>query len=333
MTLAMLARCDDGGLGTMTWEAWRHLQPTRTLVVRSRGPACGAPHPERYQGGPGSVRVAPGLPQAADEEWLLNGATVLYSAETWYTPTLEPRARRAGVRTFLHVMPEYLLRSWRADVFLAPTPWLAPANAVELPVPIARDRLPRREQRPKVRTLYHVDSPTKDRNGTQLLLDAMPFVRESVRLLIRTRGERWAGMEYPSGAQVEWLPARRGPYYEAWPEDVDAFVQPRRFGGLSLPVQEAASLGLPIIALDRDPEFGWPIYDVPGAHDGSVNTWRDITVPAYTARPEDIAEAIDLLATDAAIVGLMSVASDAWAESLSWPQQLESYRSALCPSS
>jgi hypothetical protein len=325
MTLGMIARCDNGGLGTLTWEAWRHLQPDRTLVVRCAGPACGSPHPDRYGGGAGEVRLAAGQPTREDARWLCESATV-YSAETWYGMA----ARRC--RTVLHVMPEYWDPSVTADLLLAPTGWEAPAGSSLLPVPVAVDRFERRSVE-SVETLYHISSPAQDRNGTRLLLAALPLLGHPVRVLIRQpgRGPGESRSESIGLASVEWLPHHDGPYWESWPAEADALVLPRRFAGLSLPMQEAAAQGLPVITLDRAPESDWlpAAARVPAHVAGRVVTWRGRKVDYWDADPAALAARIDSLVGEPDLAAKLSAASSAWADSLAWLRWLDVYREVM----
>lgn len=330
MSLGMVVRCDNGGLGTMTWEAWRHLRPTRTLVVRTTGPACGTPTPGRYD--VGAVRYTPTHPTVADARWLCEGVDIIYGAETWYRSLVTQVARRQRVRTALHVMPEYWMPDIHADLLLAPTPWQAPPDAQLLPVPVARDRLTRRRI-DGVDTIYHVASPAQDRNGTQLLLAALEELRRPCRVLIRQPGRHRSDSRHEiiGKAHVEWLPHHNGPYWEAWPEHAQALVMPRRFAGLSLPMQEAAALGLPVITLDRAPESDWfpGKARVKAAAAGRVVTWRACRVDLWDAAPGALAETIDELTTSPALAQTLAEHSSTWADTLAWPRWVDTYRQAL----
>jgi len=331
VTLGLVARCDNGGLGTMTWEAWRHLQPARTLVVRSTGPACGSPHPVRYLDGPGEVRLTGARVTPADARWLCDGSTVVYSAETWYGAAI-PSAARGRPRTVLHVMPEYWSPDVRADLLLAPTGWEPPPRSVHLPVPVATDRFTTRHV-DEVRTIYHIGSPAQDRNGTDLLLAALPLLRHPVRVLIRQAGRgRTAPLSEQIGlASVEWLPHHDGPYWEAWPAATDALVLPRRFAGLSLPMQEAAAQGLPVITLDRGPENTWlpPSALVPARPVGRVVTWRRRSVELWDAVPADLAARVDALTTTPTLAAELSTASKLWAEQIAWSRWVDAYQDVV----
>lgn len=321
MTLGMIARADDGGLGAMTWEVWRHLRPARTLIVLADHRTRGTAHPERFDG-PGEVRVTARFPRPADVAWLTRDVDVVYSAETFYG------ARIRGPRTALHVMPEMHARD-TADAMLLPTPWRAEhfPGAALLPVPVARDRLPFR-QRTEATTLYHVaGNAMADRNGTDLLLSALPHVRRRCTLLIRGGQPH---VERHGLVNVEWLGHHHGAYWGAWPEEADVLVLPRRFGGLCLPILEATSLGLPIVTLDLDPQRQWlPSEGLVPVTGSTPVRMRGGSVDVHDADPCALAAHIDRLLADPPLVAALSARSQVFADGFSWEALLPAWQATL----
>lgn len=327
MTLAMIARADDGGLGAMTWEVWRHLHPARTLIVLADHRTRGRAHPERFDG-PGEVRVARMFPKSADVAWLTAEADVVYTAETFYG------AKIRGPRTALHVMPEMHAHD-TASAMLLPTPWRAEhfPGGIRLPVPVARDRLPYR-QRTEATTLFHVaGNAMADRNGTDLLLSALDHVRHPCRLLIRGGQPH---RERHGLVDVEWLGHHDGPYWEAWPDDAGVLVLPRRFGGLCLPMLEATSLGLPIVTLDLDPQRSWlPAAGLVPTTGSTPVRMRGGTIDVHSTGVVMLAGRIDRLLADPALVAALSARADVLAAERSWEALLPEWQATLgllsCP--
>lgn len=342
MRLGLVARSDSGGLGTMTQDFARHLHPDRVLVVdlgaRGRGPARLGRFPSAqvvaYDYTTGTI------PEDAIAEFCA-GLDVIYGAETLYHPRFASIARDAGARTVLMAMPEL----WRADhdppdVVLAPTTWLLdrlPPDTTVLAVPVARDRLPGRLRTAPARHLVHQTAPAfQDRNGTALLGAALPHLRHVERLTVRCDHNRslppaWNRLGRPIRPQVVAV----GPfedYWQGWPDDADAFVLPRRFGGLSLVVQEAASLGLPVVMIDGEPQRSWlpPEALVPQRWVGGRTVpMAGGRVTVSDCRAVDLAARLDALATDADLVTKLSQASLDWADSISWERLLPAYREML----
>jgi glycosyltransferase involved in cell wall biosynthesis len=109
-------------------------------------------------------------------------------------------------------------------------------------------------------------------------------------------------------------------YWGVYPSYADVLVMPRRYAGLSLPVQEAASLGMGLVMLDVPP------YNEMLAPESLVATrGPGIEVPmvggTFTVHSGDVtalAAKMDELVRDPALCERLSKHSDLLAESLSW---------------
>lgn len=330
MSLFAVCRCDAGGLGAISMEAFRHLQPDRTLLLNLGDAGRSLCNPSAFDlYGSTGQQVYPaewtgGLSDRAIE-WLCADAkdVTLISFETFYDAKLLAEANRAGAHTVCYAMPE--LAPWAVDPGMRPRPrqmyvpteWRAGTvpNAEVLPMPVARDRLPFRA-RDEVHHLFHVTgSAMLDRNGTTLLTNALSFVESQVRVTIRSEKP----LDIPAcHAHVEVVSESTPHYWEMIPSDVDLLVLPRRYGGLSLPIQEAASLGIPTLTLESDPyaSFGF-------AHAIPTTRSRDVRmkgglVPVFDADPRVLARAIDWLVAHPGRQHAASHAADAWAEAHSW---------------
>lgn len=322
--IGLIARADNGGLGTQSWEFWRHMRPERTLIVLRDHRTRGECHWERYTGGAGEVRITKMYPTTKDASWVTSGVKTVFAAETAYSTKMWDWSRRNGSKVCIQANPE-LFDYERADRLLPATNWrtdVFPEFEV-LPVPVNREALPPREVK-RVRTFYHVNSVAmEDRNGTELVLSACRYMKNQARLLIRGGEPRTMQV---GRVEVTWPGGFTGPYHDHWPDDVDALVLPRRYGGLCLPAQEAASLGLPVIMLDTDP-YAYlihPMLLVQGFVKKRVHM-KGGQFDVHACRPQLLAARMDRLYDEPSIAAEASVRSDAWAEMHSWPTLLPYY--------
>lgn len=90
-----------------------------------------------------------------------------------------------------------------------------------------------------------------DRNGTQLLIDALPDINPEVEIIIRSRDTEF-NIDDPRVTMVIGDVA----YEDLW-EDGDAFIFVESYNGLSLPLQEAYAAGMFVVAGDRHPINTW----------------------------------------------------------------------------
>lgn len=332
----------------MTWEFHRALAPDRTLVVDMGELARGhRPHLERY--GIRGQRYAPGVAVTpfdghvfTDEglvrRWL-DGLEVVYTAETFYDLRLPEWCAAAGVRLVVHVMPEFY--KWAGlelpgVVWWAPTPWRLehlPEGTRVVPVPIAGDRFALQPAPAPVDgrlRLLHTGGhqAAQDRNGTRVLLRTIPYLREPMRIRFTSQGDviPKAGRVPP---QVE-LDVRPGGVEDYWTlyGDADLLVLPRRYGGLSLPVQEAMAAGLGVVMTDVAPNDWWPTSRVAAAQlqdfptGGGVLQLADASIKGLAAR-------LNNLARDPERVAALKADAVAWARAHTWEQLAPVYREAL----
>lgn len=317
-------------------EMHRHLHPARTLLIdlgdRGRGD-CSVESYVQHQHRDMEIYQCDwggGLPTRAIEWLCSEGVDTIYSCETLYDPRILPMARANGIRVVVHAMPELapwattaphqLSQSAPRPELAIPTGWRSETlpGARLLPVPVARDRLPFK-QRTSVSHLHHVTGAAMlDRAGTAILLAALPHVTRDCYLTIRTEKP----LQLPAARHVDVtvIDDRATNYWESYPDDVDVLVLPRRYGGLSLPTQECASLGVPTIALASDPYAR--------AHGGFVTgvtatksrdaAMKGGVVPVWDASPLALAAAIDQAIADPESHARQSLAADRWADAHSW---------------
>jgi len=332
--LGLIVRVDNRGLGIQSWELYRHLRPYRTVAVRMSGVPGhdqGREFLDRfpdalhvnYVGGYGHGKLEP----YREVRQHLSVCDILLTVETPYDFRLLedlPRTVVAGNREFLNwvVDPDLLLPT----LFVAPSTWrLAdwPENTVYLPHPVDRERLPFRE-RSDIQAFLHLAAEAfRDRAGTDLVSEAVKHVRPQVRITVK------AQRQINRRRRVAWLVEDVDDYWKVY-QGFDVLVAPRRYGGQSLPVNEALSLGMPVIALDREPERSMlPLESLVPA-----NRARDLKVSGgvvglWDANPVDLAQRIAQFASDPELVRRLSRDADARASELSWERLLPRWQKLL----
>lgn len=322
--VGLIARAEDRGLGHLTWEWFRHMQPDRTLVVTMGVLARGfPPRLDRYPGAVVSPFVDGRLDESVVRPWL-EGLDVVYSAETFYDWRLIDWAADAGVRTVCHVMPEFFNDDTdRADVLWAPTSWRIdqlPARTGIVPVPVARDRWPRPVGR-RVGEFHwlHVAGhrAMNDRNGTGAVARVVRHLRGEHRIHVTSQDTRLAPIGSTRSVRVT---AKRGGLANYWDlyAGVQALVLPRRYGGLCLPAQEAMAAGLAVVMPDCEPQSStWPIIPIPCEASGSIETSAG-EIPLFSVVPRLFARVLDELAAEPQLVEEAQAAALEWASANSW---------------
>ena len=340
--VAMIGRAENRGLGIQTWEFFRHVRPAKTLLLTLGDLAGGfeahvARYSEDLQAGQ-ELRVEEwhgGEVSDAAIAWLLGDVDVLYTAETPYDYRILEHARAQRVASI--VQPNYEFCRWntedlpRPDLFAVPSSWHfedVPGPKVHLPFPVDRDRCAF-QLRTRARRFLHVGGRRAhlDRNGTRLVLQAVRHVRaRNVEVLVRTQDR----VSNARGARVRHEDA---PDYWRLYDGADVLIAPRRYGGQSLPMNEALSCGLPVISLDVEPQrqFLPPASLVPVTRRGHVRTipTQGGPVEFYEPDPRAIARKIEELAANDSEVQRLSEAADNFAASISWEALLPRYWQAF----
>jgi len=250
-----------------------------------------------------------GVPDERACKWLLDGIDVLYVIETPLNWEIFRWAREKGVKSCLAYNAEFFEYFNRPnipkpDVFLAPTKWGIKGvsgfgKVVEIPVPTAADRIKRRDIT-QARKFVHITGfkAHLDRNGTDIVKESMRSVGTSIEVKVfdQTKNE------------VE-------DYWDLYKEG-DVLILPRRYGGLSLQLQEATMAGMPVIVTEHDPYAGEPsTVTIPGPyHHVRVNLRG--SVDCYSASPQSLGQTITEL-SKGSIKDLSDQAYE-WAQARSW---------------
>jgi glycosyltransferase involved in cell wall biosynthesis len=333
MRVGLIARAEDRGLGTMSRDFYRHMQPDKTLVVIPAGVrhAHLASHLDWY---PDSTVIGYDgeLDRRKVDEWL-EGLDVVYAAETFYDWRFCAWAREAKVATVCHLMPEWWSQRWAREptAWWAPTSWRLdrlPVGTVHVPVPIDTDSvLPRLPDpgRP-FRWLHIAGAKTHaDRNGTYLLVDAARALTRPQEIIVRTQSPLTFDHVPDPVTVCEGTVDDRWQMYR----DVDAMVMPRRYAGLCLPVLEAIAAGLPVVMSDLSPQnVDWPVATVPAVRDG-FRRMMGGRIDLYDTDPALLAGLMDRWATDPTEPAEYAAASRRYATENSWRVRAPQIRAEL----
>lgn len=332
--LGLIARCDRGGLGIQTSEAYRHLHPERTLVVHTDHVARGQCDRSLYDGD--GVTWLRADPSPTDARNFMADLDVVFSCECLYLPEWIAIARSLGVQVVVQANPEFYDHELAGARIVLPTSWEADRVPHEriLPVPVALERFPYR-QRSEARVFYHPTSQAMlDRNGTGIVLAALQHVTTDVQVIVRgqlSRGDlaRQRERTVRPNVKLTFLPWVDDPYWTAYPPEADMLLLPRRYGGLCLPMQEAAALGMPVVTTDLTPQREYPHAVLIPAAPSVQESMKIGPVTVHKADPRLLAAEIDRLAGAPDEVSRLSAVARGWAETLSWSAWEQEYRVTL----
>ncbi len=339
MKIGLVARCDSTGLGVQTKEFYDHIKPAKTLVVditninKSKGKIAKT-YPEWY---PDNAKFIPGFPVPIDFEWLMKGIDLVFTIESPYSYKLFTIARELGVKSinqFNYEFLDYFVRpDWAfPDVLAAPTNWNLNhvkdtfsdrVNIIELPVPVNREVLPYKKRARARRFLHIAGHRTEDdRNGTAIVLEAINLVKNpEVEFIIKTQ------YEIPSivGHNVQIVHEEVEHYWENYSDEFDVLLLPRKFGGLSLQLQESLSLGMVPIMTNLEPQNQMLDPESMIPTESRKMLFTRMNMPSHQTNPQVLADKIEQLASDDKLVERLSEKSNEIAEKLSWDRMKKVY--------
>lgn len=268
MKLGFLAYANSGGLGIQSKRLCELLKPHRVLIIDSRGFSQNKDlHLDWYKDYQ-TFKTERGFPTDSEIDAFLQGLTHVFMLENPYNFYLPWKARQIGIKTYCQLNYEFSenmekLYLPKPDLFLSPSYWKLKEmkkilRQVEyLPPPIDPDEF--REVREvnfarngKKRFLHIIGTLAyKDRNGTLDLLEAVKQSKSDFELVIKTQHE--IPIEYfLDDPRITYDYENIGSNAELY-RDFDAVILPRRYGGLSLVMNEALMAGLPVIMTDIEP--------------------------------------------------------------------------------
>jgi glycosyltransferase involved in cell wall biosynthesis len=267
MTLGIIARSDNTGLGNQTRELVKMLNPDKILLIDSEHFNGNEQHPEWYKDYNVTTTLS-GFPTKQGLIEFLRNIDVVLSCETFYIQDFLHYAKRRGIKTILQYNFEFLLNmsvpeAELPDVLLAPSLWNIDqiekmvngrCKVIHLPPPtdstlfenVRQNNMSKDHNR-----LLHVGGKfaAKDRNGTDTVLQMLKYSKASYELVITTQKFPELDLKDSRVTLNNSNPENREELYNGF----DAMLLPRRYAGLCLPMNEALISGLPVFMTDISP--------------------------------------------------------------------------------
>jgi len=292
--IGIIGRADNTGLGIETWEFCRHFPEAKTLIVEFESLYPGPTYkiyPARFN----NPVIVTEQPNDYEIRAFLEGLDVLFTIETPYNRRTYQIAREMGVKTILRVNFEWLY-DYHPDLFLVPSLYRyqdIPEPKLYLPFPVNRQVLPFK-LRTKAKKFIHIAGNCKagyDRNGTELFLKAIPYIKSDIEIIIKSQVPIAGIKDKRTRVDVK----NYENYWDIW-EDADVLVSPRRYAGQSLPLNEAMSRGLAIIMTDMEPQSQFLPKELSIKPKGFEPLMISRKIDMAVIDPKDIAKKIDEIA-------------------------------------
>jgi len=255
MRIGLIARADMSGLGVLSQAFYKHLPFDKIMVVSNN---VYPSRPEIYKD---PIVCKIGTPDLEEIDEFLKDIDIVLTFETPYNWNLFSEAKKRGIKTILIPNYEWLPSTIPVvpDLFICPSKldydevinnsMFGNKNAVYLPVPIDREETPfKLRSKAEIFLFNNGHGGYMDRNSSKELFEAISLIKKDVKFKIHSQ------VYFPDIINDSRVEVIYGdiPYKELYSEG-DVFLFPHKFDGLSLPIQEALSAGLPIITTDIYP--------------------------------------------------------------------------------
>lgn len=324
VSLGMIMRCDRGGLGAQLRDLHGWLKPDKTLLVK-------LPEPRGANDSFNADLVWQGdrIPSGVLDEFTAD-LDVLLTVETLYADRQGWEHVTSNCDVVLVANPELFDHQGpRPTRLVVPTPWelnRMPEGTQVIPHPT--HQRPHRI-RSEVRTFLHHAAPAMlDRNGTKALIKALPLVGASCNLIVHApaMAPPWDptvpadGQEYfihYGKVDVRWKTHSVMDRWDTYPDEADVMVLPRRYGGLCLPAQDAASCGIPLLMTYLTPQRWWPGVAC-NTHELASAQMKGGAFHVYDPDVEDLAQQMTAMVQGDFDIAGESRSAIEWARSISW---------------
>lgn len=357
MKIGLIARSDNTGLGQQTYSFYKHMQPHKTMVVDISDLNSNKTYPERYDGN--NVFHVKGFPDHNDIMNFIEGLDVVFIAEAAYNPYIFSITKHFGIKTAVQYNYEFFdwhsaTREFMPDMLIAPSKWhyddideFCKANGIKhvyLHCPVDRQELPFREIS-QARKFLHIAgrSAAYDRNGTETVIQASKLVKNPVEIILHFQGEQ--GLAHQATRTIaeynDLIRSQGNPdlvtlqqiefdnYADIYKEG-DVVLLPRRYGGNCLPLNEALSVGMPVIMTDIDPNNKFLPADWLIASEKIGEFTPRTTIDIYGANPLHLAKKMDELYEMSEVDMLeQNALANKLANSISWNKLKSKYLKAF----
>lgn len=250
--LGLIARADNSGLGTLSLEFYKHLIPTKTLVITNQ---VYKSFPERFNENKAYKTDELSTEQIND---FLDGLDVVLALETPYNWQIFVLARARKIKTVLVSMYECNAKPLLCypDLIICPSKIDYNSFAYEnvdkilLPLPVNRKTLSFKQKHRARIFLHNVGhGGLLGRNGTSELIRAISLVKnKDVKFIIHSQ----IPLIQIDDARITVIVGNVDNYADLYSEG-DVYIMPQRLQQISLPVNEAMSCGLPVITTNWEP--------------------------------------------------------------------------------
>lgn len=307
MKFGMIVRADNTGLGNQTYELAQMLKPDKIMIIDFTSYNGNEQHFEWYD--QFDSVIVEGFPDNEQMFNFLNGLDVMLSCETFYNNETPAIARKLGVKTYLQYNFE-LFGSLKdravllPDVLVSPSVWYfeytarkfsREAKTVHLPPPTsdtlfqeAREINMSRDHKRIVHIAGRIAA--KDRNGTLDVIEMLKHSKADYELVIYSQFD----VDFPKCKDsrltiiTDNIEKREDMY-----KGFDAMVLPRRYAGLSLPMNEALMSGMPVFMTDVSPnDYILPKEWLVPVEENDLFRLK-VTIPVYSVYVEELARRID----------------------------------------
>lgn len=264
--LAIIARMDDSGLGHQTRDLVRLFRPDKVIAIDFQFYNGFKQHTEWYD--KYDTKYIQGFIQDKDVYDLCADVDIILTAETFYNVHFVDIANQYGVITLNHINYEFFEPLSNRGLLL-PTRILMPSywhleDMRRMTVPGKVEYMPsptfvedyhkvhaENFERTGKRRFLHVAGKmaAHDRAGTKDLISAMRHSKADFELVIKVQSGEILQVDDPRITLDYSFPEDEKELYRGF----DAMIQPRRYAGLNLPMNEALASGLPVIMTNIEP--------------------------------------------------------------------------------